>query len=327
MRSVLLYAVLLSGSLVATYLTMTAEEVEERKPGETEVYRAKKGDVKTLTYVSGSSEIVLKKTSDERGEFLRVHIQDEVAVPAEPSLEEPTATDPPPTPTTRKRERDFTGNQNAMRLFSSYEPLIALRKLDTSALTDNLGFDDPLGVLTIERPAGPITVTLGGKSYGAKHVYGKVGDDIYLLRESSLKPLMGDPRRLMERTLQPLLNAQVTQTTLQQPEHSPIDLIHVNRADPRAAHYTLNGERSDAAATFMKNFLQVSAESTPPKDLPEPGANLLDVTVTGDDGAWHLTFKEGDAKWSAVSSDHLRDTVWIKASELATLLDDLTTLR
>lgn len=194
MKTVILYAVLLGGTMTASYLTWTSDEVDRTDDANAvEVYRAGEGDVQKLTYASEKLTVVVERREDALGSYPWVTIDetketkvipkhdhgahddehgedgehddeqgpeegpDAEGEPSEGAEGDTTEEDQPPEPEIQVEEihLEFRGNDNADGLLSSYEPLMAQRELAADAADPSVfGFDEPTGSITVARRSG-----------------------------------------------------------------------------------------------------------------------------------------------------------------------------
>jgi hypothetical protein len=295
------------------------------------------------------------------------------ADPASPEGEPATEAEPEPEPepeptvtTTR-----FLGNAKAQEMWTAFAPLRAPRQLDSSG-TDLSKFglgppgadaepaegeedaapegDDPHPVkpkkaperATVEvvRSSGPLTLTVGGETYGAKHRYVQHGDAVFLIEQELLKPL-STPRGLIEQSLFPFEEADIAQVDVAlrgEGEGTSYVFVQQNR-DDRAKAYWARQEALDqddgTVRTWLgKVFKLRLREYVDEAEVQGPLVPVVTYTVKGKGEEWPVeivkattTSEEGEEKteWYARSA-YNRSLVSLTESLARNVIDDLDSL-
>lgn len=360
MRQVIVLGGLLAVALVGTYVTWTAEEQAEPKPGETEVYAGDVKDVSRVVWTSEKLDVELRPSSDAKGDYVMVHVterRDKSAKPPTPPGEEPGHGDdhpeegeeaPPADPAapaeggTQEAPPEvetvvtyFKGNQETEALLKGLAPLKALRELTIPADADQapFGFDKPAATLEVSRAAGAVKLTVGGETFGSKDRYVRLDQRTFLVDDQTLRPLQYGKTRLLERNLQPLAEADVTTVQVTYGDRSGTFAQQKKKeGDTEKAFWTdaatPDTEHEVAGPWLGKVFKLRVREFVQPEALPtlEP---VFRYTVTGKDQTWVVDVSkatvDGKETWYA-QADFLRSTVELTASLVTDAVADLESL-
>lgn len=350
MKTVVLYAVLLSAAMVGSYVSWTADDSATPDTHAVPVYRATTGDVTGLVFTSEDVDVTLERRSDDRGEYawLSVTERRKTLLPPEPTPAvdpadeagpaDPDAPDEPGEPEeevpAEERfeieviETAFTGSDKALDLLADFEPLQAKRSLDASlASTSAFGFDEPSGTVVVKRNGKEETIVVGGSTYGSKDRYVKHDSDLFLLDDNKIRPLQFATTRLRERRPQPWLSNDV-ETVAITFEGKAASFEQKNRDDRAKAFWVRGGEdaEDDAAGTLIDKILRLKVSNQP----LEPRGDLTPlaaVTLTQGDEVWTLSLaSDGTEDGRFLTSDFLRGTVPVLAATADEILDDLSEL-
>lgn len=354
MRTVGLYAVLLGAAMVASYVTWTSDDGKDADASTgVAVYRAGAGDVKGLAWKDEKLHVRVERRTDAAGDHVWVTIDEtrtkpvppkphDHGSPDDPHGDDPDAADtdaspdeagpevPEPAPEVVTTHTEFLGSESATGLFESFEPLMALRELDTTGLDPaTLGFDDDPATLTVTRGAGDLVITVGGETYGAKDRYVRSDGKVLLLEDTTVRPLQFAQTRLQETRVHPFAEADLERVTVARGGASVV-LVQQNRADRAAAYWARGGtpeDRDDTADTWIDKLLRLKVQTYPSADeIPatEPSAT---VVVTDGKASWTLEILKatGSDTWFARST-YNRATVQLTGSLASEAIADLDEL-
>jgi hypothetical protein len=329
------------------------------------VYAAAEDELRKVTWETEDRTLVLEPREDELGDWIQITLttrEEQAPPPTEtPPTGEPDGDDtdvsdvsdldgddaddegmddtdsaateagPPdtPEPVVVTETETFVGNDLARELWEDFAPFEADRKLEASALEGvDLGMDDPHGTLTVERRAGPVTLTVGGTTYGDRAYYLRSGDETYLLAKRALSRLDGAAAGLRERRLQPLDMNEIAQVTLTRGDET-VTWVHNNRNDRAEAHFAREStpdQRDDAATTLMPNILRLtSAKVVPEDEAPDDLRPVLTANATDGDARWVIAILESPSEPGAywARSPLARSLVTLIPSQVKEVLADL----
>lgn len=357
MRQVFVLGGLLAVALVGSYITWTAEETAEPKPGETQVYAGDVKDISRVVWTSEKMDVELRPSTDAKGEYVMVHVterREKSTKPPKPPGEdhghgddhpeegEETPTDPaaPTEGADAPAEVEtivtyFKGNTEAEDLMKSLAPLKALRELEIPADADQtvFGFEKPTATLEVSRAAGAVKVVVGGETFGSKDRYVRLDQHTFLVDDQTLRPLQYGKTRLLERNLQPVAEADVEK----------VQVVYGDRSSTFTQQKKKDGDQeksfwADAASPadehpvagpwLGKVFKLRVREFVQPEALPtlEP---VFRYTVVGKDQSWTVDVSkatvDGKETWYA-QADFLRSTVELTASLVTDAVADLESL-
>lgn len=366
MRLIGVLSVALVVSLVGAYLTYT-DETEEVTDEVVHVYTGSETDLQKVAWSSEDLKVTIERRKDDRGEYLWVDSvetkrpkkaveahpgaeelgdeaddaepadgeapADPAAAPADPATPatpaEPEA--PPEVKTTR-----FLANKQGEDLWKSFAPLTALRELDTTgADKTTFGFEDPTKKASIEvqRAGGPVTLVVGGETYGNKDRYLEYNGKTYLVDDATLRPLQFASSRLIERSLFPYQESDIEKVDVTLPGGKTLSYVQQNRDDRAKAFWAAAAaadKEDEVGGTWLgkvfklklKDYVDESTVTTP----LEP---VLTYSVGGKDGAWSVDIVKTTGEtpeWYARSS-YNRSLVSLTESLARNVVDDLDTLK
>ena len=237
MRQVIVLSVALTASLVGTYLTWT-DDGEEITDGAVVVLSGSPEQIQSLTW-AGEDTITITRKEDARGAYLWVEaverkkkpVKDDTDHPeVEEEEEEPSEDEPADEPEAEEEPEQefvveekttrFLGNTQAQELWDGFAPLEALRELEVTPemSREAFGFEEPTAKLTVQRKGQPAELTLGAETYGSKDRYLEHDGHIYLVDDTLIRPLQFATSRLVERTLQPIAEKDVTKVEVSLPD-------------------------------------------------------------------------------------------------------------
>ncbi len=356
MRQVIVLGGLLSVALVGSYMTWTAEDTGEPKAGEAVVYKADVKDISRVVWTSDKLDVELRPSSDDKGDYVMVHVTERREKPkprplTPPKVEDegddhgeegPDAKDGEDKADDEAEEEEpaeietvityFKGNESADELLASLAPLVAMRELEIPADADQsvFGFDDKAAKLEIQKASGPITLAVGGETFGSKDRYVRLDKKTYLVDDQTLRPLQYGKTRLLERNLQPLAEKEIESIEVVAGERK-VTFAQQN-ADDRTKSFWADASTPDTehevAGTWLgKAFKMRAREYVEPKDLPELKP-VFTYKVTGAEKTWTVDISQDaadDGKFYA-QADFLRATVELTASLASDTVADLDSL-
>jgi hypothetical protein len=301
--------------------------------------------------------------------------EDAPAESPDPAEGEPVEAETPPEPepepepvvtTTR-----FLGNAKAEEAWAAFAPLRAPRQLDPGgADLSKFGLGDPSAepeaegdgtegaegedgedphpkpiqprkaeraTIEVVRKSGPITLTVGGETYGNKHRYVQYGEGVYLIEQDTLKPL-ASPRGMIEQSLFPFQEADIEQVDVALPTGETYAFVQQNR-DDRAKVYWARQESLDQEDGTVGTWLgkvfklrlreyvdeaEVEGELVPVVTYTVRGkgeqwpVEIVKATTAGEDG-------QEQTEWYARSA-YNRSLVTLTESLVRNMVDDLESL-
>ena len=96
--------------------------------------------------------------------------------------------------------------------------------------------------IEVTRGSGPLTMDVGGETYGSKDRYVRYNDAIYLIDDATLRPLQYAASRLVERNLFPFKEADIEGVNVDLPDGTAHAFVQQNRDDRTKAYWA----RADA---------------------------------------------------------------------------------
>ena len=281
-RSVLIYAALLSLSLVWAYVTWTHEG--ELDPDEVVVILDGKADKLTsIVYDSEDLDVSIEMREDEHG---RYGWADVVPKPGDEEAPEPDPANPhaPPPPSTDPAS--FKVGAGGDKLLEGVAPFVAKRRLEgvpDDQLAD-LGLDPPEATLTLSREGRePKTFELGGNAFGGVNVYVRDPADgkLYLLDAKVIAPLQSAKRSLPDRTLYPGEQKEIESVTVSDGSRS-VTFVQHNPDDDDARYWAREPDETEdpSAKAWLKKGLGLSAaDYVPDAEVPGDLAPAFTMTV------------------------------------------------
>jgi hypothetical protein len=345
MRQVGILAALLAVVLVATYLSWHAEETDTSTEELVAVYRAAPEDLVKVTWTAEEATTTLERRSDVGGEYIWITVEERVEVKPEPPeesldteeigpqvMEEPPP--PEPEPQFEVQTGSFKGNQAAQDLWEDFTPLHALRELKPGADIDGpaFGFDAPSATVEVERRSGPLTLAVGGETYGAKDRYVRMDQKVFLVDDKTLRPLQYAKTRLVDRLLQPLAEREAEQIEVQTLGQT-VTFVHKNKDDRAASFWAAASSPSEedvAAATWLGKVMRLRIQAyTPPDEIPTDLESVFTYAVTGDGQSWTVEIlrESGtDVPEYYAKSGYTRATVQLTQSLASEAVADLDSI-
>ncbi|MEZ4316873.1 MAG: DUF4340 domain-containing protein [Myxococcota bacterium] len=364
MKQVVVYGVLLTVAMVGAYVSWTSDVAPTAEGAEESVavYSARSGDVKKLAFDGENVKVSVERRTDAKGDFVWVAIDETKAKPTPPKPhdhgsdphggdeegdpdgsspdgaspddapveagpEVPEEPEAEPEPEMETVHTEFLGNESAVGLFESFEPLMAKRELASGDSSDPkaFGLDEPSGHITVTRSAGDTTIDLGGETYGAKDRYGRHDGRMFLLEDTTIRPLQFAGSRLVERRVHPLLENELDSVVVRHAGKA-VELVQRNKDDRQAAFWARQGEDSkdDIAATWLDKLFRLKAAEYP-LDVDLSGATqVFAVDLTANSETWTFTVLQDTAAQKVYArSDFNRGTVELTASLADEAISDI----
>lgn len=259
---------------------------------------------------------------------------------------EPAPTDAPATPEPEAppevKTTKFMANAQADEMWKSFAPLAALRELGaSSADMATFGLDPaaadapPATTIEVVRGSGPITLTVGGETYGSKDRYVKYQDRVYLVDDATLRPLEFASSRLLERSLFPFQESDIEGVSVELPGGAPPRSWVQQNRDDRAKSYWATAEaldkEDDTGGTWLgKVFKLKLRDYVEDGTVTTPLETVVAYTVTGKGESWRIellktTNGEGGTDWYARST-YNRSLVSLTESLVRNVVDDIGSL-
>lgn len=352
MKQVVTLSVLLGLALIGSYVTWTADDPVASSSG-VAVYAAG-SEIQRVEWHSEKLDVLLEKRRDNHGDFIwmttterfEVRVQDPspVAERVEGAVtdadegtevdEAPEAAEVASEPATRIEQtvRTYVGNDVADELWSNLSPLMALRELGRADAVnlEALGLSEPSATLTVHRASGPLTLQIGGETYGGRDRYALYDGRVLLVDDVVLRPLIYAGARLGERSLHPLSEKDVQRIEVADAQGRSTTLVHQNASDPTKAYWA----RSDstdaadvAAGSWVGKLLRLRLmKHVDASELDGELAPVFRFTVQGRDGAWTtevLSLEQDDNTLYYARSDYNRGLVELTQSLAAEAVADL----
>jgi hypothetical protein len=235
--------------------------------------------------------------------------------------------EPPP------KTRSYLGGEAAERLFTSFDPLSAVRTLTVDAEEETrYGLGEPRATLTVRRAGGESwTMAIGDEAYGGEHTYVRdtSSGSSFAIESSVLNALQYADIQLFEKDLTPLGQSELETIAIR--KGGTRIVLHQHRAaDPKKTHWTVgdDGAESPAAGAWVGKLLRLQVQSyhpEPPSSL-EPAMTIELRTGSNETGHAISLFTSpsdgGHTSWYA-RSPHTHVHVRLDPSRASTLVDDV----
>lgn len=342
-RGVLVYAGLLVLALGGAYVAWTHED--ERDLSESVVVLdAEADDITSITYETDRFTLTLVPKEDEFGTYLwgetkpKAEAADEEKEKTEPEMPDPHGAPPPPKIEAAAFKAGLAGDDMLEKL----APFTAKRELEgiTSEKLEELGLDDPDGVLTISRDGRESeTFEIGGNVYGGSNVYVREPGNgkVYVVDAKLVRSLEAGERGFSDRRLFGASLQDVEAIEVRVGESSAT-FEQRNPDDPSASYWSAAGsdEKSPVAGAWLDKVLRLHATqyvpaSQEPKNLEEAYSFVVrprsgEPTTVVLYRAWSEGDQGGEDRWFA-RSEHTRGLVEVgradEASETAASVADV----
>lgn len=347
MRSVVALSVALVAALVGSYVVWTEEETEVTDDA-VPIYNAAEGDVAKVTWKGDEQVVVVERRKDGRGEYLWVDStetkkpkpKDPVHGDSDHPEEEGDEPEPEPAPAPDEppetKRAVFMANASGEDVWKSFSPLKAMRELSATGVDPaTFGLAEPTATIEVVRKAGePITLKVGGETFGSKDRYVEHGGKVYLVDDATLRPLQFAAGRLIERSLFPLSEKETDRVDVQLKDGRTVSYVQQNKDDAAKAFWARSetpDAEDEAGATWigkvfrlkLKEYVDEATTTMPPL---EP---VVSYSVTGKGETWKievLKSTEGDpVQWYA-RSEYDRSLATLTESLVRNVVDDLDTL-
>lgn len=336
-RSLIVYAVLLLGSMGWAYQTWTHED-ELALSDKVVILPGKAEQLTEVVYRDADVELTLELREDEHGRYAWGSTVPQE--PAEPPPPPEDGSEPPPSP----QPEQFKVGKAGDDLLEGLAPLVAKRRLEGVAEADleALGLaPEPAATLRITREGKePKRFELGGNVFGGANVYVRDPDDgaIYLVDAKLIRPLQAGARTLPDRNLTGFDERKVERVTLRWGDREATFEQH-NPDDVEAKYWSVAGgdDNSPEASAWVDKALRLRSSRYVPADQAPADLTLAfafrvegeggePVTVevlrslTPDDGA-----ADGDAGQEQffARSEHTRGLVRLSRAAAAEASADL----
>ena len=321
------------------------------------VYSARSGDVKSLAWASEDLDVRIERRTDELGEHIWVVVDERKKTPKPPppepegddtpedgedpgtpedAPEGPDAPDAEDAPagegdaTTDDADEpeveydiedihtEFLGNDSAVGLFESFEPLMAERQLASEgADLEAFGLTDPEATLTVMRGDTPTEIQLGGSTYGSRDRYAQSDGRLLLLDDTAVRPIQFAASRLIERNLMPVQEAELDGIRVEM-NGQAVDLVQRNKDDRQAAYWARQDDpdnSDDLAGTWISKLTRLKASKYVSDGAVAGALPVFSATVIAGSDRWPVTIlKTADSTQFFAQSSFNRGTVELTAS-------------
>ena len=359
MRQVVVLGGLLAVSLVGSYLTWTAPESSQSDDDTVALYQAAADDLQAIAWVTEDLTVRVERKSDAAGPYTWVtvtEIQESTFTPAVEEDESDDDTDsteeigpdapeegdtdpvdetPPPEPEVTRTETvtAFLGNDTSDEIWTTFAPLYALRKLDSSASKAAFGLEEPSGTLEVVRRSGPLELQLGGESYGTKDQYVGFKDAVYLIDTQKLRSLRFGKSRLVQRLVMPVAKKDAVALSITLPSGQTGTWTQQNAADVANAFWSNSDTpetANDTATSWSEKFFRMRVQSYEAEADLSAMKESFTAQVKGPDASWTIKVLENsEGDFYALSSFNRAPVLLTKtlaaeaAGDVSLLFDDV----
>lgn len=335
MKQVIALSVALAAALVGAYLTWTDESEEPKDDEAVAMFTASEADLQRLSWKSDELSVTLERKTDARGTYLWAELvetpKDKPKDPAHDTDHPEHAPEVDPEaakPGETKRSR-FVANTQGDDLWKSFAPLMALRELPGATDKATFGLDAPTATVEVVRGSGPLSLVVGGETYGSKDRYVESGGKVYLVDDATLRPLQYAATRLVERSLFPLAEKDVEKVSVTRGDGTTLAWVQKN-ADDSAKAFWARADAPDTAdeagGTWVgKVFRLKLREYVDESTLTAPLEPVATYTVEGDGEAWKVELLTSGGQWYA-RADFNRGLVSLTESLARNVVDDIDQL-
>jgi hypothetical protein len=170
---------------------------------------------------------------------------------------------------------------------------MALRELDAAGMADKsvFGLDAPDGTLAVTRRGETLTLNVGGETWGSRDRYVGLDQKVFLVDDADLRPLLYGKTRLVERNLQPLVQADVESIAVTRGTET-VGFVQSNRQDPSAAFWALAAspeQESSNATTWLAKLFRLKVQTyADPAVAPPELEPAFAFTATGSGETWSI---------------------------------------
>ncbi|MEM9457264.1 MAG: DUF4340 domain-containing protein [Myxococcota bacterium] len=310
-RSVIIYALLLAGSMGWAYQTWTHED-ELALSDKVVILPGKPEQIASVVFRSEDLDLTIEMREDPQGRYAWGHTvpkeeepepeplpepEEEPEAPLDPTVDsggdsgadEPKEAPTPPKP--KAEPEQFKLGRAGDTLLEGLAPFVAKRRLEGVGDDDleGLGLAEPEATLEITREGKePRAFELGGNVFGGANVYVRDPADgaVYLVDAQLIRTLRGSTRTLPDRALTGIDERKVERVTVRMGDQAASFQQH-NPDDIEARYWSVLGEdeKNPAADTWIGKALGLRSsryvqEGQTPTDL----AQAFDLQVAGQDG-------------------------------------------
>jgi hypothetical protein len=359
----------LVAALIGAYVAWTDDEEPTDSDEAVAIYTADDDDLAKLVWESKEHSVLIERKSDARGDYLWVtavdrkfpkpktkdpHTDDEDEDEDEDEEgeegenegegagagagagagEEGAEPEPDPDVPIEEKKSSFLANKQGDELFATFAPLEALRELPAKGDDRaTFGLVEPSGTITVERKNGPVALTVGGETYGSKDRYVEANEKVWLVDEGLLRPLEFAGTRLIERSLFPTAEKDITKVDVQTPDGTTVTFVQANADDAAKAFWAKaeSPETEDAAAgTWLDKVFRLKLrEYADESAVTGPLEPVVAYTIHGPDEATRVEIVKAatgeETSWYA-RSDYNRVLVELTDSLARNVADDVPTL-
>jgi hypothetical protein len=357
-RQIAVLSVALVLTLGWSYATWT-NEGEKVTDDVTPLYDAASTDVSKLAWDGKDLKVTVERRKDDRGDYLWVDstetkVKPPKPVPGHPNAKQgedegetspeepkPAAEEPKPeepaAPPEVKVSKFMASQAQGEKLWEAFAPLKALRELDTTGAdlkTFGLGPDDKPATLTITKGGSDLVLRVGGETYGNKDRYVEYDHKVYLVDDTSLRPLQYAASQLVERSLYPFADADVDQVDVMTPSGTSISYVHVNKDDKTKEFWARSDSKDkedQTASTWLDKVFKLKLKDyVDESTVTSPLEPVFTYVVHGKGQEWKVEIDkaagaDGATAWYA-RSQYNRSLVTLTDSVARNVVDDLDDL-
>jgi len=289
-RSLLIYALLLVGSLGWAYQTWTHAD-ELALADKVVIMPGKPEQLASVVFRNPRLELTLEFREDEHGRYAwgrAVPLGEAAEAPEPPPAKEGEAPRPiPPAPA----PEEFKVGKAGDAVFEALAPFVAKRRLE--GITDDdleaLGLQEPEATLEITREGKETKrFELGSNVFGGANVYVRDPDDgaIYLVEARVIRPLRSGARNLPERSLSGIDERKIERMTLRVGDRQATFEQH-NPDDLDAKYWNAAGDedKSPEIDAWVGKALRLPASHyVQSGETPDDLVHAFDLAIQAEDG-------------------------------------------
>lgn len=246
-------------SLIVSYTTWTAEPgTASASNTQVPIYKSSTRDLQSILWSAKDLKVDVEQREDAQGAYRWITVTETThpdeepadpfahAHPDDPKVDETTEAEAEGTPDAHEHEEpaappetvvtSFLGNDAALTLWETFGPLHALRKLSDDGDPSVFGFEEDPSLLTIQRTAGEVSLTVGAETYGSKDRFVEREGDVFLVDDAHFRSLQHPKTHLVERRLFPMTETELTQVLVHR-EGSEATYVQRNKDDRAQAFW------------------------------------------------------------------------------------------